>query len=219
MIRRDDLSKPLLSRVLEAIEKGDKEEAIAAANKMWAETDSVRQITAEIANSLLTYIAKQLGEEKIYDAWEYVGNEVHKPRMEEVAKLDHEQVIDAYATFMRALGSDFVVEQDDEKAVVTVNCCGSAGVLRKEGKFDNTDRTYPLTNFGTTKQAHPWSFNKKGMSYYCVHGPVWFNILPHKWGVAQDLIVYETWGRQFDDAGNPVNEPCKVVIRKSAGKQ
>lgn len=212
MKRRDDLSKPLLSRVLEAIEKGDKAEAKAAAEKMWNETTEVRQITAELASSMITYIARELGEEKVYDAWAYIGNEIWRPRLAELAKLDHEQVVDTYALVMRGLGSDFFVEEGEDKTVVTVTACGSAGRLRKEGKCDNTDRC--PTNCGTTKKAHPWSFNKTGMTYYCVHAPVWFNMLPEKWGVGKDLMVYETWGRQFNDAGDAVNEPCRVVIRK-----
>jgi len=214
MTQRDDLTQSLLAAVITAIEKGDKDAAIAAANKMWDETNSVRQITAEIGCSLLTYIAKEQGEEKIYDAWAYVANDVWKPRISSIAEMSYEQVVDAYASIMRGLGSGFKIEQDDEKAVVSINCCGSAGKLRQEGKFDNTDRCE--TNCGTMKKAQPWAFNKKGMSYYCVHAPIWFNLLPHEWGIAEDLIVYETWGKQFDDDGNPIDDPCKVVIRNPA---
>ncbi|MFY9329449.1 MAG: hypothetical protein WAO76_15745 [Georgfuchsia sp.] len=34
-------------------------------------------------------------------------------------------------------------------------------------------------------------------SDYCVHAPVW-------WEVGKDLMVYEAWGRQFNDVGDPV---------------
>ncbi|MFY9329437.1 MAG: hypothetical protein WAO76_15685 [Georgfuchsia sp.] len=67
----------------------------------------------------------------------------------EVAKLDHEQVVDTYALVMRGLGSDFFVEEEEDKMVVAVTACGSAGRLRQEGKCDNTDRC--STNCGTTK--------------------------------------------------------------------
>lgn len=215
MKSREDLTKPLLERVFEAIDAGDKEAAKAAAQKMWTESNEVRQITAEMASCLITYIADKLGEDKVHDAWVYVGDQVWKPRIAGVAELDYEGAVDAYAMVMRGLGSEFTIEQDDEKAIVKVNCCGSAGRMRKEGNMDNTDRG--CMNCGTTKKAYPWSFNKTGMSYYCVHAPVWFNELPKEWGVAENLMTYETWGRQYDDDdGNEIDEPCRVIVRNKA---
>jgi hypothetical protein len=211
MKTRSDLTKSLLERVLEAAESGDKAAVRTAAEKMWSEANEVRQITAEIASCLITYIAKELGEDRVRDAWVYVGDQVWKPRIAGVAALDYEGVIDAYASVMRGLGSDFTVQQGEDETVIEIGCCGSAGRMRKEGNFDNTARG--CMNCGTTKEAHPWSFDKKGMSYYCVHAPVWFNELPKVWGVAENLITYETWGRQFDDDGNPIDEPCRVIVR------
>ncbi|MFY9329438.1 MAG: hypothetical protein WAO76_15690 [Georgfuchsia sp.] len=52
------------------------------------------------------------------------------------------------------------------------------------------------------------------MIYYRVHVPVWFNLLSKEWEIGKDLMVYEAWGRQFNDVGDPVNEPCRVVIKK-----
>jgi hypothetical protein len=214
MRTREDLTKPLLERVFEAIDAGDKEAAKAAAQKMWTESNEVRQVTAKISSCLITYIADNMGEEKVRDAWVYVGEQVWKPQIEGALALDYEGAVDAYASIMRGLGSKFTIEQDDEKAIVTVNCCGSAGRMRKEGNFDNTDRD--CMSCGTTKKAYPWSFNKTGMSYYCVHAPVWFNEMPKEWGIGEGLMTYDTWGRQYDDEGNEIDEPCRVIVRNKA---
>jgi len=169
----------------------------------------VQSLLSELVSSLLTFMAKKDGEEAVEEAWRYASNDCWKPVVMMLKDMEYDKVIDIYPSVHRALGSEFYVEQDEEKTVITVTSCGSGGKMMKEGKYDNTDR-HPM-NGGTTKKAYPWSCNQAGMPYYCIHAPLMFSKLPKEWGWNQ--IDFE-YGRQFDDDGNPVDEPCKVTIYK-----
>ncbi|UCB49489.1 MAG: hypothetical protein JSW56_00870 [Deltaproteobacteria bacterium] len=60
-----------------------------------------------------------------------------------------------------------------------------------------------------TKKAYPWSFNRIGFPYYCAHA-TFFNELWKDLGITAQL----QWGRQYDDQGNKIDEPCKYIIYK-----
>jgi hypothetical protein len=213
MIRRDDLSKLVVNRVIEAVTAGEKDEAMNCIRKLSEDACMQQSFLCEMISSLLTFIAKRNGEETIEEAWRYVANDCWKPVAMMLKGMEYDEVIDFYPTFHRALGSEFYVEQDEEKTVITITSCGSGGKMAKEGKYENTNR-HPM-NGGITKKAYTWSENRVGMPYYCAHAPLFFSILPKEWG--WDMIDFE-YGRQFDNDGNPVNEPCKMTIYKKPKK-
>ena len=86
--------------------------------------------------------------------------------------------------------------------------CGSGGKLMKDGKYENSDRN--KMNGGMCRNAA--TCGKEGMPFYCVHAPVMFDILPKEWGWGDKIS--NTYGRQYDDDGNPIDEPCSVTIYK-----
>ena len=66
---------------------------------------------------------------------------------------------------------------------------------------------------GITKKAWHWSFNREKFPYYCVHAFPLTNIFKEA-GVPIEI----QWGKQFDDEGKPIDEPCKYVIYKQKSK-
>jgi len=210
-MQREDLSKHPLEKTIEAIQQGKKDEAIALARQIWEEGRPLHDLYGDMSGLLCTYIAEKLGEEAVNDAWRYVGEQLWKPLLLHIKENGGtELLVEIYAAFLRAHGHDFYVEQDEEKTVFVMKYCASGGRLIKEGKNEDSNR-YPV-NIGVTKKAYPWSFNMSGLSYYCVHTPLWMDLLPREWG--WDVFKSE-FGRQFDENGNPVNEPCKAIIFKA----
>jgi hypothetical protein len=102
---------------------------------------------------------------------------------------------------MRAHYSEFHAEEDDEKSVAAVTGCGAGGRLIKDGIAKRQG--------ATTKKAYPWSFNRVGFPYYCSRG-YFLNELWKELGLKAEL----QWGRQYDDKGNRIDEPCKYVVCK-----
>ena len=205
---REDLGKNPLDKILEAIESGNKDEAVACATQAWQEWKSLHDIMAVGYQLFLGFISEKLGEDAVRDAWVYLGDVAMKPQTE--IKLD--DLVQAMAAGHRAHGSEFHVEEDDEKIVFVVESCGTGGMMRKEGMYDNTDRNPMMLK--TCKRAYPWSFNQKGVSYHCTHCAIWFDSsnMPSNWQAPN--IFEHQYGEQFDDDGNPTGEVCKHIFYK-----
>jgi hypothetical protein len=60
-----------------------------------------------------------------------------------------------------------------------------------------------------TKKAYPWSFNRVGLPYYCAHA-YFLNELFKELGIHVKI----EYGRQYDDQGNKINEPCNYYVYK-----
>ena len=192
MQERKDLSQSVLELSIASIQAGNKDDAEKYVRQLDGEAGFSRGIMTDMINLILTYVGKEFGEEKVKDAWMYTCENFWKPVVENFKTMPYDKVIEAFAALHRGLGSEFRIEQDDEKASICITGCGTAGQLMKDGKYENTDR-HP-TNGGMTQEEYSWSCNQKGMPYYCVHAPVMYQILPKEWDWNQ--IEYE-FGRQF----------------------
>jgi hypothetical protein len=155
--------------------------------------------------SLLSFIAEKQGEEAVEAAFKRVYDDVYKDMIENWHNLTPEQLVTALTVGNLQHGSKIHWEEDDEKYVMFVHYCGSGGRIRNalaSGKLKVPN--------AVTKEARPWSYAEKGVNYYCVHSAVWFNHL--------EFMDFE-YGRQFDENGNRVDEPCKFIIYKKPKKK
>jgi hypothetical protein len=209
--RRENLTVTLKDMAIQAVRSGNTDRAVELIEQLNNASRSVHDRYCEYVSILLTYIAEAFGEERVKDAAEYMVNNVHRRvLLGPLKNAAHEKAVAATAQTHRNHWSEFFVEEDEEKTVITLTCCGSGGRMMKEGKYENTER-HPLMG-GITKKAYPWSFNRKGLPYYCVHCAI-YNLLWPEWNLGFRRVV--EYGRQFDDKGNPVDEPCRVIIYKN----
>lgn len=206
---RADLAKTPLEKCKEAIVAGDTEEAVAQAQAIWDEGRPLHDLYVDMSALLVTYIRDHLGEAAVEDAWRTVGEQVWKPllmQLKETGSTD--LLVQIYAAFLRAHGHDFSVVEDDEKTSFIMHFCASGGMLIRDGKNEDSAR-HPM-NVAVTKTEADWTFDRP-LSAYCVHTPLWMDIQPREWG----WDVFESrFGRQFDDTGAPVDEPCVAMIYK-----
>lgn len=84
---------------------------------------------------------------------------------------------------------------------MVITGCNARGRLMRDGMAKRQN--------AITKKAYPWSFNRIGFPYYCAHA-TFFNELWKDLGITAQL----QWGRQYDDQGNKIDEPCKYIIYK-----
>lgn len=209
MKRRDDLSKHPLDQAIEAIEAGNKKQALTYTRQIWEEGRPLHDLYGDYVASLLTFIAQQFGEEWVEKANRYVGEELWKPLIMAMKDKEPEALAEVFAAFLRAHGYDFYCDEDEEKFHFVAHYCPSGGRMKKDGKEDTSKRH--AFSFGTTKKAYPWSFNKTAISYYCCHCALFMDMLPREWG----WDVFETkFGEQFDEQGNAVDDPCEITIYK-----
>jgi hypothetical protein len=89
-------------------------------------------------------------------------------------------------------GSIEIVEDKDHISI-RMDPCGSGGRMRRGDPVDGTpSRLGPPYNFGYTKEAHPWSWGRKKVPYYCIHCAI-NEILPIEWG------GYPLWVTGYSD--------------------
>lgn len=205
--KRPELTVTALEKCRKAIEHGDKSTALKEANAIWEEWRPLHDMYVEMTGLFATYVRDKLGDEAVEDAWRFVGERLWKPVLMKFKETGStKQLVEVYAQFLRAHGHDFTVETDDEKTTFTMQYCASGGMLMRDGK--NEDCCRHPNNIAVMKTKADWTFNRD-LSAYCVHTPLWMDILPREWGWD---VFKSTFGRQFDDDGKPVNEPCVAVI-------
>jgi hypothetical protein len=206
---RTDLTRTAADRCREAIDRGDREAALAGVDAILAEAKPIHDLYGDLVASLLGYIARTQGEDAIEKAWRYVGEEIWTPVVLSMKEGGTAALAEVFAMFLRSHGYDFVCEEDDEKYAFIANYCPSGGRQMKEGK--NEDSPLTQISFGVTKDAHDWSFGQAGVPYYCAHTKLWFDIMPREAG--WDVFGSE-FGKQFTADGHATGEPCKMFIYK-----
>ena len=188
MIRRDDWDELGVSswiKIKEAIKGERKQEALELVDYLPVESYLVHHNLPIWTYYLLTYIAENYGEEKIYETMRETGKLLHGKGIVSAASMPVEEVVRFHAQVQRShrcgpgeLGN-LTITEDTEKYVISFDPCGSGGSMRRAREFDKIP---PMTglphNLGKTKKAYPWSWSKTNVPYYCVHCCVWLEILP-----------------------------------------
>ena len=204
MIRQDELSQLGVStyeKIKEAIQSGRTQEAIDLVDYLNTEGKRIHHVQCDNIWGLETYIADQLGEEALYQRLRQMGEINYKG----LSKLTPEEYLFLRAESERAersgpdeSGNISIVEEED-RYVIYLDPCGTGGRMRREGRTD------PPYNYGKTKKAHPWSWGKVGVPYYCLHCCIFSEIMPIEWyGYPQRINGFSE---------NP-NDPCAFYIYK-----
>lgn len=200
MKRRDDLKRGPREKAIEAIEAGKKREAIRYIGELVEEFRPLHDRYGDWILSLLGFINERLGEGAVEEALRRTFMDVYRKRAFSMAKMGHEEKIKRYCQSLRSHFAEFYLEEDDEKTTIVIPYCGSGGRLEKEGKARGR----------RTREAYPWSFNQKGVCYYCCHEAVFQSIYKE---MGLEFIRYE-YSSQFDDEGKATGDACRWMIYK-----
>ena len=68
----------------------------------------------------------------------------------------------------------FTITEDDEKITFTMNPCGSGQRLVRKGLYESQ-------GYGTTHEAHDWSYGRKNFPLYCTHCSFMNEKMPIEW--------------------------------------
>jgi len=172
-----------MDRALEELEKGNLEGAKKLCQQMKYEWIFLHDMFAEGAAATASFIVEKLGEEALYDMNRHTMEKNWRQAVEVMVKADPRKVVLNTISTWRAHScsgvgqhpAKFTVEEDHEKFTFTMDPCGSAGRMWRKGFF------HPPRNYGFTQKAYPWSFNIKGLPYYCVHCSLMNERLPIEW--------------------------------------
>jgi hypothetical protein len=166
IIRRDDapdLAIPTWNLVREAIRAGKGDEALKFLDYGYSEMKVMHDSMCSYVDDALTHLSN-FGEEEIYK----VIRKRYEPvirnwiRDTPVAKESVERGLE----FQRGHGGKSTVKEEADRFVVTCDPCGSGGQMRR------------VKNLGIVKKAYDWTWKKSGVSYYCTHCAIAWEILP-----------------------------------------
>jgi hypothetical protein len=199
--RRDDFLIGPKEKAIEAIKSGKAEEALRYLNEAY---DMFRDMHDGYVNgySLMQgLLAEVHGEEWLEEFNRKRVFQTYEPSFRAMKNMSPEQRVDTLCGLERTMYTEFHVEEDKERFVLVITGCNNGGRLIRDGIAKQQN--------AVTKKAYPWSFDRVGFPYYCVHA-YFFKELFKELGIRIEI----QWGRQYDDQGKPVDEPCKYIIYK-----
>lgn len=208
-VERPELAATPLERCEAAIARGDGDETLRQARAIAEEWRPLHDLYVEMSGLFCTWIRDRSGEDAVEEVWRFIGERLWKPVLMQARDSGSTALlVQIYAQFLRAHGHRFSVVEDDEKTSFILHYCASGGMLMRDGK--NEDSARHAIDIAVLKQPAPRTFGR-ALSAYCVHTPLWMDIMPREWG----WDVFESsFGRQFDADGRPVDEPCVTHIYK-----
>lgn len=216
-VRQDDwesLGDATSTKIKQAIEEGRFDDARALVDYMIAESKGLHDLMCDWVWSLLTKIASEFGENAMFEVLKasQVTSSM-KQTWKGFLKLSVEERVQLTAEIMRShrCGPDqdgrIVIVEDHEKYSIQMDPCGSGGRMRRGDPVNNSpSRLGPPYNYGTTKNAHDWSWQKKDVPYYCLHCAA-NELLSIEWG------SHPLWVTRYDEDSS---KPCHWDFYKSA---
>ena len=196
-----------LEKVLVTIEKGEKEEILREVNALYEDSLKIHDRLVGYVNLLLGFIAREMGEGRVRDAWRYVIERVHKKGLVSLKGKPFQEVVDVLFEEHLVHGSDLSLEEEEGKTTIVLHCCGSGGRLRKGNPPGSEEKI---------REPRSWAFDREGISYYCTHCSIVTQDSPD-WDAGFTIRV--EYGDQFDEKGDPVDRPCRfeIIREKSDG--
>jgi len=166
LIRQDDIPELGISTwvlVRKAIQSGKRDDALELLEYGCSEGKTMHDSLVSFVDDALTHLASY-GAVEVYK----VIRHRYYPRVMEWLSTTPgvEESLQRCVEYQRSHYGNVEVTEESDRYVVRCNPCGSGGRLRLTKKV------------GVTTKAHPWSWGKSGVPYYCTHCAVLWEILP-----------------------------------------
>jgi len=201
MIQRDDFTIGPKEKLIEAIQSGKTQEALQYVNELYEMFRGMHDGFVNTISLLHGKLAEAKGEEWLEN---FTRERLTRWRstFEHWKTLPTEERVKAICDIHKPMYSEFHVEEDEEKFVVVITACNNGGRLMREGIAKKQN--------ALTKKPYPWCFNKVGVPYYCIHAAIWNEMFKEL-----GLNIAVEWGRQYDDQGKPIDDPCRYILYKT----
>ena len=138
-----EMSRPTMERAIEAIERGDADEAKRLCEEMKHESQFMHDLLVDGVAGLISYVKEELGDDGVERAWTYSLERSWKRPVETIAATDRRQIARSLAATWRAHSTSgvgpspgsFEISEDDEKLTFTMNPCGSGQRLWRNRRY------------------------------------------------------------------------------------
>jgi hypothetical protein len=197
----EQMSRPTMDRAIEAIDRGDVEGARRLCEEMKHEWLMLHDLMAESVLGLISFVQDELGDDGVARAWQRTCEQGWRRHHAAIESVDRRQLVHLLAATWRAHSGSgvgehpgsFTITEDEEKVTFTMNPCGSGQRLVRRGLYEKE-------GYGVTREAHDWSYGRKGFPLYCTHCSFMNESLPIQWS---GYPVYPS-----DPPGDFSTDPC-----------
>lgn len=197
-----------LKKAFEAMEQGDLNEAKRIAEYARLEWQVVHDMYVNWSWSFFTYIAANYGEAELEKAFRSILGSYYKQRYDKVMAADVKTQLQLTVEGLRGhlMGpgrqGEIAIEETKDFYKLTLEPCGSGGVARQRVESGNEPQPQ---HFGYSQEAHPWTWGKKNVCYYCSHCTM-----------VNEVMAIEHYGHPMRITEYPEdpNSPCVWKIYK-----
>lgn len=161
-----EMGRPTLDLVIEAIDAGDKEKARELAKRMKKEFNHLHDGYMVWVTGLLSYIYRNYGVEAVEEAEKEAHGIEGRTVFKSSGKTDFRSRVEEMAGALRGHMQPVVIEEDEEKIILTMKPCGSGERLIQMGGYE------PEFGLEKIKERHPITWGMKDFPLYCVHCPI-----------------------------------------------
>jgi hypothetical protein len=200
----DELGVGTVRVINDLIDRDRKTEAKAMVDYFRTEMLVVHDIYAQYVQDLLGFIAKTFGEDQVEAAFRSALGAWFAERYEAYNKMTLEERVQLTAEGMRChldgpeRKGDFTLIDEKDRYVFKWDPCGSGGAMRRRAAAEGRE-------VEAAKEAHDWTWGKKGVCLYCSHCSLVNEILPiENFGYPNRITEYPE---------NP-GDPCTWYIYK-----
>ncbi len=168
----DEVGTSTLKQAFAAMERGDLLEAQRIVEYARLEWQVVHDMYVNWCWSFFTYVADTYGEAEVEKAMRYVVSSYYTQRYDKVMATDVKTQLQLSVEGLRGhlMGpgrqGEIEVTEEEDRYKLTLNPCSSGGVARQ--RVESGAEANPQL-FGFSKEAHPWTWGKKGVCHYCAH--------------------------------------------------
>jgi len=178
-----ELSRPTMDRAIEAIDAGDLDRARSLCEEMKHEWQMLHDLMASGVLDLVSFIQERHGDEGVAEAWRASMEHGWRRHSDAIGRLPRREIVGLLAATWRAHSCSgvgphpggFTITEDEQKVTFRMSPCGSGQRLVLNGAYDG------LPGGGVTREAHDWSFGRKGMPLYCTHCSFMNESMPIEW--------------------------------------
>ena len=177
-----EMSRPTMDRAIEAIEAGDLEQAKALCEAMKHEWRFLHDMMVDGIAASMSWVKEHCGEEALGESQRWAMERYWKRSVHAIDARDRKEIVHLLAATWRAHSASgvgehpgrFTITEDDEKITFVMNPCGSGQRLVRRGLYESQ-------GYGFTREAHDWSYDRKGFPLYCTHCTFMNEKMPIEW--------------------------------------
>ncbi len=133
-----EMEKLTVDRLVEAIDRGDREGAKKLARRMYNEFLSMHDLYRNWTSATLSFVGRRFGDKALEEAMDEGVKAWWGPSLDKMPQ-DVRARVKMFAAGLRGHLQPLHIEEDDEKVVIQMRPCGSGGRLVLEGKYEGPD--------------------------------------------------------------------------------